>query len=879
MSPFHRIFSQIHPSSNVLAACVGGIAAAHIYEVCGSSREESKYVNSTSDCNSYQEISSSDDQKTERGHHSFQLNSSSVCTPNLQLQHPIILASSPSDVSSPSRSNIHKNNIIDCDYVVIGHGRAGQSAVRTLKSLDPSAEIVIIDPNNKLKSKNEPAKRRRSGAVQHLPTRATFIDHSQKVVRISPIQSPTSESHACNVHYRKSMLLATGTRGAPPPEECIGPDTKSRILELRSTSVPIIDNKGTEHKKRQQQPPILDPSTVRSLSLMAASQGATVAVMGSSFEALELAASLARASPKVANDADDNLKVQLLFGNSGPLSSRLPRYLSAAITKRLRQSGIDVEERSMTRYLSMENSTAIPRLELYTLKSYDRLDSRRLVSDLLVLAPSVGGMSGTAVLPVANEDTAETSNNYQPWSSLVTPSLLTCYLEDGRVATNPEFLAASSIYAAGSVAKYPNRKTGQADIAGGDHMSAELSGEIAARNMVKEASNGNKGRHEFEFMPCHVQETIPIWRSDQVAYRSTDNAHEASTLALYSMGIHALCVGKCDSTSMATHGFWWTNTNNQSDSKRDVDSTTSVRPNSFMRRITRRATNFTSKGSFTRGGALPVYGSGVVYYLDQCGSIQGVMLWGLPFSKDSSNVRTSINDSLVERMQEIIRTNGGIVIRDHSDNIVKESYGVTMDVDLLSYLHLAEESKHLASTALKGSVNSNSNTKIVLGRPLHRYTPWKSSEMTNLGKVRRKDDAGQIAGVNDLFYSTSNDADTSLTTHWTNEPIRPPSLKRIYTMQGEATWLANAESIQLQQERSRPSKEDPLWLRQTEEYRYINKKESMANEFIANMLSGQFSDGSEAVKQAPVPKIYLDAKERIRSWTAGDDDEDGIEEG
>jgi hypothetical protein len=859
MSPFHRIFSRVHPS----AACVGGIAAAHISGICGSAKEESKDVNSTLNCSAEQLILSSREPS-----HRLQSNTNTVYASNLQ-QH--ILASSPSDASSSSKSNIHKDNTIDCDYVVIGHGRAGQSAVRTLKYLDPSADIIILDPNN-LQPNNEQTKSRTSGAVHHLPTRATFIEHSLKVIRVSPIQSSTSESQTCNVHYRKSMLIATGCRGAPPPEECIAPDAKSRILELRSTSVSNINNKD----KKKQQLPILNPSTVRSLALMAASQGATVAVMGSGFEALELAASLARASPKAANDTDDNLKVQLLFGNSGPLSSRLPRYLSAAIAKRLRQSGIDVEERSMMRYLSMENSTGIPRLELYTLKSYDRLDSRRLVSDLLVLAPSVGGMNGTAVLPVANEDAVETSNNYQPWSSLVSPSLLTCYLEDGRVATNSEFLAASHVYAAGSVAKYP--RNGQADIAGGDHMSAELSGEIAARNMVKETSNRKNGKNELEFMPCHVQETIPVWRSDQVAYVNK-NEHEASSLALYSMGIHALCVGKCDSTMMATHGFWWTNTNNQSESKRDADSTASVRPNSFMRRITRRATNFTSKGSFTRGGALPVYGSGVVYYLDQCGSIQGVMLWGLPFSEDSSNVQTSINDSLVERMKEIIRTNGGIVIRDHSDNIVKESYGVTMDVNLLSYLHLAEESKHLASTALKGSVASaSSKAKIVLGRPLHRYTPWKPSEMTHLGKVRRKDDAGQIAGVNDLFYSTSNESDKSPTTHWTNEPVRPPSLKRIYTMQGEATWLSNDEAMQLQQERSRPSKEDPLWLRQAEEFRYVNKRESMANEFISNMLAGQFSDGSEAVKQAPMPKIYLDAKERIRSWTASDIDEDDINE-
>lgn len=199
----------------------------------------------------------------------------------------------------------------------------------------------------------------------------------------------------------------------------------------------------------------------------------------------------------------------------------------------------------------------------------------------------------------------------------------------------------------------------------------------------------------------------------------------------------------------------------------------------------------------------------------------------------------------VDRIKEIIRTNGRVIIRDHSESIQKDN-GVMMDVDLLSYLHLSEESKHLASIALTGSTDCATNVpkKMVLGRPLHRYTPWKQSEL-NLGKLRRKDDMSQVAGVHDLFYANSYGSITSLIPN-EKETIRPPSLKRIYTMRGEATWDTNAEAASLQQERSRPPKEDPIWLRQTEEWRFVNKKEAMANEFIANMLSGQFSDGSEA---------------------------------
>ena len=48
--------------------------------------------------------------------------------------------------------------------------------------------------------------------------------------------------------------------------------------------------------------PALDPPSVRMLSGMAASQGADVAIMGSVFEALELAAHCARLSSSVSSE-------------------------------------------------------------------------------------------------------------------------------------------------------------------------------------------------------------------------------------------------------------------------------------------------------------------------------------------------------------------------------------------------------------------------------------------------------------------------------------------------------------------------------------------------------------------------------------------------
>ncbi|KAL7537394.1 hypothetical protein ACHAXR_008866 [Thalassiosira sp. AJA248-18] len=880
-------------------------------------------------------------------------------------QQPIILASSsPRNYIPPSThlstldkekndKNDTQQNTIECDYVIIGHGKAGRSAVQTIQQLDPSAKIVIVDPNNNnnrhqsmqhnnvniaMKKRSILNNKASMGSIHHLPTRASYIDHSQKLIHVHPITNPSSTKNnnasSTNIHYRKSALLATGSRGAPPPESCIRQDAWSRILELRSTTLPPSAmqmhnvQSAPSNASAIKSIPVLDPPTVRSLSIMAAYQGATVAIMGSGFDALELAAYCARvskespSSPSNRQQSNDK-KVLLIFGNSSPMSNRLPRYLSAAVTKRLRSFGMEVEERAMTRYISMDtpmtSNTAAgrngkssnriiaqPQLELYTVKSYDNLDSKRMLADLLVLAPSVDGLNGTAVVPTASSTqsftyTSSTNKSiHLPWSSLISPPLLTCYLDDGRIMVNSEFHAASSLYAAGSVAKYPNARTGQAEVAGGRHVSAEVAGEAAARNMVYSGSVDSLGSS------CYVHESIPVWRSDVIPYLpgphssgdTTQQTQSNSTLALYSMGIHALCVGRCNSEGMATHGFWWTNTSQSSESKNGSDSndkgSKSIGPNAFMRRATKRATLSNSKASSSSSrGSLPVYGSGVVFYLDRSGNIEGVMTWGLPFSANPKDAQSSLNNELVERMKNMVRSNGGIAIQDHSDQILRENSGANIDVGLLSYLHLVEESKYLASMALSGSSATREGSKIqpirvnVLGRPLHRYTPTKPVELTNLGKMHRRDESGHLTEEDDLFYSKTIVSSTmGSSSQRVQESGRPPSLKRVYPMQGGTSLAGTAERAlekameqrRIQIERSRPPKEEPLWVRQGEEHRFVSKRDTMADAFLRNIQAGRFKDGSDAVRQAPVPQSYLDAKEKWNSWTGADIEKEDAEE-
>ena len=83
--------------------------------------------------------------------------------------------------------------------------------------------------------------------------------------------------------------------------------------------------------------PSLPPSTVRSISLMAASQNANICIIGGGLEAAELAVAVASISSKQQQKNKKNSKNSgntfLIFGNAGPLATRLPQYLSSEVSK------------------------------------------------------------------------------------------------------------------------------------------------------------------------------------------------------------------------------------------------------------------------------------------------------------------------------------------------------------------------------------------------------------------------------------------------------------------------------------------------------------------------------------------------------------------
>jgi hypothetical protein len=276
-----------------------------------------------------------------------------------ETKSPKLLAPSMNEKEPPSSStaDARRRNgpvkTIEYDFVVLGSGNAGLSAVKTLRETCPLAKIALVDPLRPVESTTK--------KLDYWPHVAVGFDPASRTVQLN-----NNKGH--QLLYRHGILVATGSRGAPPPPSLLDERTLDRVLEIRPTA--SLESNG------KQQRPVVPPHTVRQLTLMAASRGATVGVMGSGWEAVELAAAAAAAA------AGYNSPPMLTFGSAGPLSHILPRYLSVAVTRRLQQQGVNVQGRSLVRYVAATDESS--RLEVHTAKSYDMLDTKRTSVDLLV---------------------------------------------------------------------------------------------------------------------------------------------------------------------------------------------------------------------------------------------------------------------------------------------------------------------------------------------------------------------------------------------------------------------------------------------------------------------------------------------------------------
>eukprot|EP00980_Cylindrotheca_fusiformis_P000311 scaffold73_cov118-Cylindrotheca_fusiformis.AAC.7 len=718
-------------------------------------------------------------------------------------------------------------NTITYDFVIIGSGSAGRSAVHTLKEQCPNAKIAVIDP-----LRSTP---RLDSTIDHYKELATGFNPMERTVRL---MSDTSTQ----LQYKHGILLATGSRGAPPPLDLFENSCLSRVIELRTTE--MIGN-----TKR----PVLAPESVRKAIVDSTSKGAKVAILGSGWEALDLVCIAARQGRKTPT---------MVFGSQGPLWSTLPTYLSTELRKRLYKRGIDIQDRSVVRYVADVDRLQTKKIELHTAKIYDLLDTKRAVLDLLVIAPDSFGNKGTAALPTAQTPVKmrESSDGrpwYKTWSQLaktntLEPSVIVCFEDDGRVVVNAELCAASKVYAAGSVAKYPNSSTGNATVAGQGVLDGTEAGRVAAINMSKDFSNGYGFAKRDDSICSFAASSLSVWRSDVTSYQGGAN-FEVS--ALSSIGVQALCVGNCDSERLATRAFWWTNTSAYRKMNRsimedeDEDLVQDEDEVALRRQRTRRRMSRQSRRS---GLIAPLFGTGVVYYLDKNGRIRGIMTWGLPFAESEGG---EMNGELLRRLKLILAKNAGVSSLDAEEN------------HQVMNTALAKQSQHLVSCAFRDlpadmlrKTHGLDGPISGFSTPLYRYTEVAPSTSSNLSVLKRKEGGGLGVMGEDLFARDEHGLEQEVEVDSSEEkeevPANIPATSYPITVvpfQVEETYGHKAASLESLKElnrflalqrgweenenRARPGKEDVLWLRPGDERKNTSKKQMIIDAYRSIMFA------------------------------------------
>jgi hypothetical protein len=721
------------------------------------------------------------------------------------------------------------------DFIIVGHGNAGAAALHTLIETCPDARIALIDPLR------VPPSSLMGGQNKHYKSTVTGFNPKTKSITLLTASETV-------VQYKHGILIATGARGAPPPMELFEESSLSRVLELRTTELVAVSKR-----------PVMAPEFTRKAVADAASRGAKIAILGSGFEALDLL---------LVAEQEGRKKPTICFSSPGPVWNILPNYLSSELRRKLQKRDIDIQDRCYVRYVADIKYSSTKKLELHTAKTFDLLDTRRTVLDLLIIAPDMFGNKGTAALPTNQiPDRMKESSDGRPWyktwsqlckTSALEPSTVACFEDDGRIAVNTELCVASQIYAAGSVAKYPNSSTGHSSIAGEGSIDGAEAGRVAALNMSRnylltggrKRNRWNSTTTEDDIINSHsfASNSVPVWRSDITSY-PCGNGHRIS--ALSSIGIQALCVGNCDSERQGTRGFWWTNSSAQRKITRMIeeeeeDEDTGPSQTRFhRRRMSRKRKRL--------GLVSPIYGIGVVFYLDNIGQIQGIMTWGLPYAEYEGG---PVNETLLSHLKHVIATNAGVSALDAEENhqLMNLALGKAcqMIVSLAARRHISHMTR--VTHGLDGPIDGFS-------MPLYRYTEVGNLKNNTLNVLKRKEGNGlgvlgedlyardEFAieeGISAMRITQSIEEMTPANIPITQYPITvvPFQLEEAYGEKAASLeslvelnrYLAVQRGWESNENRARPGKEDPIWLRPGDERRNTSRKQMIIDAYRSIMF-------------------------------------------
>lgn len=251
--------------------------------------------------------------------------------------------------------------------------------------------------------------------------------------------------------------------------------------------------------------------------------------------------------------------------------------------------------------------------------------------------------------------------------------------------------------------------------------------------------------------------------------------------------------------------------------------------------IRRRRSVILNRRNSSKGSINPLYGIGVVFYLDNYGIIQGVLTWGLPFTDGPE-----LKSDLIQFITHLVSTNAGISVLDLEHN--HQTINIALGKASQKVVHIAMKKQEYRTPTMTRTWHNLDGSIEDFSMPLYRYTEVASLKNKTVNILKRQE--GDKLGVlgsglytrDDLViekpqeeneYIPSNVPLTTypITVHLTHsEEMYGNKAVSIDSIKDMNVFLAVQRAWGYNENRARPRHEDFLWLRPGDEQRKTSFK-------------------------------------------------------
>lgn len=307
------------------------------------------------------------------------------------------------------------------DSIVIGCGVSGTAAVEEVAKRAPRGHRCLVLESDAF-------------AVRRCEALAAEVGYDTidciraRAESLNPLLRQVRTTEGDEFFYGRNCLISTGAAAAVPPPGFVD--------EKCFASVRCIGHGEAA-----------DAAAVRD-AFSVAKRGGRVCVVGGSWQAVALAAAVARAAP--AETAADS--ATLVFPEPTPIGARLPKDLGKKLRKRLEKRGVNVIALHQIRYVGPADDNKKASHAVYLARADDAMKTSQCRADLVVVA---GGEHVQQVQVSARD--ARSAPRGSTALEVVKATRLDDATQRRPIFVNEELSAGGSVLACGDAAATPCR--------------------------------------------------------------------------------------------------------------------------------------------------------------------------------------------------------------------------------------------------------------------------------------------------------------------------------------------------------------------------------------------------------------------------------------